>query len=208
MTDYLSPEKIRYHFGRLNASQDSISAISNYLNFHSRYSDQIMEIWKDYILESTVEQQLLLLYVLNDLIQVSRRKSSAYQNWCVENLVEVWNKIKDSLSLPILLKCQRLFDVWYQRRLFPLEFVTTLKASSKKNPFLFILQEVQAALKTKSALEKEEYLQTLVSYAEDCRSELKSLLQQNQVEKGSPRQVSNMLKNLDPIDINKLLNLQ
>ena len=199
--DYVDLDAVGRQLSKVNPSQDSIGAASHYLNFHTRYCDQVMDIWKQMMLQSKMDHQLLLLYVVNDLIPISRRKSNCFVDWCFKELPNIWNQIRHSLSLNILLKIQRLFDAWNQRKYFPAEFISLLRTSSNENPFIFILEDVQKSLKTMSDAEKKDYLYNLVNNAEECLKELKSM--HNQF--GSPRQVSKMLLNIDQNALNQLL---
>eukprot|EP00835_Amoeboradix_gromovi_P002048 NODE_107_length_19843_cov_0.502077.p10 type:complete len:206 gc:universal NODE_107_length_19843_cov_0.502077:3295-3912(+) len=201
MTDYFDASCIRKQLSRINPSSDSIGSVSHYLNFHSRYCNDVMEIWKKLILNSKMEQQLLLLYVINDLVTISRRKSRCFQEWIMVNLPSIWNDIRNTFSLALLLKIQRLFDTWSKNKLFPKEFVNELLATSNLNPFVYIVQDAFKSLRSMNDEEKKEYLYDMVNNAEECCKELRKM--QNQY--GSPRQVSNMLLNIDQEALNKLL---
>ena len=199
--DYFDPASVKRQLSRVNPSPDSIGSISHYLNFHSRYCDQVMEIWKELMLTSSMDQQVLLLYIVNDLVPISRRKTNCFQEWLIKNLPSIWNQIRNNLNLTILLKVQRLFDAWASRKLFPNEFIAELRTSSNENPFIFILQDVQKSMKSMPEEQKKEYINNMVSNCEDCCKELSTLRDQF----GSPRQVSSMLMNIDQNALNQLL---
>ena len=202
--DYLNPDAIKKQLIKVNSSPDSIGATGQYLNFHARYTDKVMAIWKECILTSQSDHQLLLMYVLNDLVQVSRRKSDCFIKWCLLHLTVIWEEIKHGLNLTLQLKMQRIFDVWIQRHMFPREFIDKIKTTSNQNPFIYIVRDVQKTLKSLPENEKKNYLKRIIEHSDECNTELKNL----QYQIGSPTQVSHMLNAMDPSVLSRLIKKQ
>jgi regulator of Ty1 transposition protein 103 len=82
-------EKIK----KLTNSQQSIESLSLWLLYHSKLYKNSAKIWEEEILRASPVQQLTLLYVCNDLLQNSRKKTQNFINEFSDVLLRVFPKI-------------------------------------------------------------------------------------------------------------------
>ncbi|XP_020261111.1 regulation of nuclear pre-mRNA domain-containing protein 1A-like [Asparagus officinalis] len=63
---------------KLNSSQQSIETLSHWCIFHRRNAKQVVETWERQFYSSPKDQRLYFLYLANDILQNSRRKSMEF----------------------------------------------------------------------------------------------------------------------------------
>ena len=82
-------EKIK----KLTNSQQSIESLSLWIIYHSKFYKNSVKIWEEEIQKVSPSQQLTLLYVCNDVLQNSRKKTQNFINSFSDILPDVIEKI-------------------------------------------------------------------------------------------------------------------
>lgn len=175
-----TPDSFRTKLDKLLPTQESIETLSHWLLFHHRHADSVIDIWNQYILQSTlsIDKKLTLLYVMNDVVQKSKRKG---QGEFAEGFCLVLDKV---LSDPIWndndaqrQHLMRLISVWEERQIFPkselnrfklLTSVQDERVESTKN-------EEQKHTLVPNAIQEHSKLAALLSYFQKWSNALTSI---------------------------------
>lgn len=74
---------------KMTNTQQSIQAISLWTIYHIKHFQKTVEVWREEILKTKPERFIVFMYLCNDIIQNSRKKTSNFTNAFQEILVEV-----------------------------------------------------------------------------------------------------------------------
>ncbi|KAG8078931.1 hypothetical protein GUJ93_ZPchr0007g3454 [Zizania palustris] len=103
---------------KLNNSRQSIETLSHWCVFHYRHCQQVVETWDSEFHSAPQERRVSLLYLANDIVQISKKESSRYVN-------EFWRVIPAALNDVFVNGddfgrnvVQRLVDIWDDRNIF------------------------------------------------------------------------------------------
>eukprot|EP01080_Neovahlkampfia_damariscottae_P004803 gene4803-8389_t len=118
--------QFREKLKKLTNSQQSIESLSLWIIYHSKYYKSSVKIWKEEIEKVSQAQQLTLLYVCNDVIQNSRKKTQNFINEFSDILPNVLEKIYPNFKEKK--RINRIFDVWKERNVFQTGFISKLKS--------------------------------------------------------------------------------
>eukprot|EP00249_Psilotum_nudum_P023432 c28870_g1_i2 orf=314-1927(+) len=102
---------------KLNSSQQSIETLSHWCIFHRKKARQVVETW-DKQFRELPKERVPFLYLVNDILQNSRRRGGEY-------VTEFWRILPGALK-DAMEKCDengrnvvlRLVDIWEERKVF------------------------------------------------------------------------------------------
>jgi len=119
---------------RLSNSQQSIQTLAHWIMFHRKSFKQSVHIWDREIRKVPPERKIIYLYLANDILQNSRKKSLDF--------VREFAKILPSTLAHIYKECDqqarnstiRVLDIWDERHLYSQTFVDSLRKSMAGGP--------------------------------------------------------------------------
>ena len=109
-------QKLRDKLIRMTSRAESIQTISQWVMFHRKHVDDMAKVWEEEFYKAEPSQQLNFLYLVNDIMQGSRRKYG-------QVLIEAFSKyivstmklaLKNSES-DMRQKAKRLVGIWRDR---------------------------------------------------------------------------------------------
>lgn len=117
-----TPDSFRTKLDKLLPTQESIETLSHWLLFHHRHANSAIDTWNQFILQPTlpIDKKLTLLYVMNDVVQKSKRKGQVEfaEGFCsvLDTVLSdpVWKE-----NDPQRQQLMRLISVWGERQIFP-----------------------------------------------------------------------------------------
>ncbi|XP_063726873.1 regulation of nuclear pre-mRNA domain-containing protein 1B-like [Symsagittifera roscoffensis] len=120
-------EELSAKLSELNNTQQSIETLSAYIIHHRKYSKKIVKLWKKQVLKDSLKDRLALIFLANDVIQNSRKKTSAFADDFKDVLPGAFHftfvRCKDSEKKNLL----RVLDIWRSRGVFPGDFIDSIK---------------------------------------------------------------------------------
>jgi hypothetical protein len=114
---------------RMTGAQESIETVRSYISLQEPYAKECAAVWKERIeMERNASRQLLYVYVLNDLLQTSKKVTDVFEVGFLPLLPSVFRAIYPSLkgNPAIIKKITRVFGIWEERRIVPVEFLEEL----------------------------------------------------------------------------------
>lgn len=120
-----NPANLKSKLASVVETQDSITAIAQYIMFHKRQATQAAEIWAECM--PTSDRKLALVYVANEIVQQSkaRRKSEfvdAFGMYIPDALAVAY---RDSPS-PVKERIERTLKVWRDRQVYSTDYLDSL----------------------------------------------------------------------------------
>jgi len=133
----------RIKLAKLTAANDSITALSRWVQFHSAHAPAAAALWAQEALEAG-ERGLLLVYLANDVIQNSKRKGTACAGAFGAEMARVLPQIHARAPPTVRAKLERIVAILDERAVLPAEQIETMKQEIAKAP---------AAAKTSTAVD-------------------------------------------------------
>ncbi|KAJ1618350.1 hypothetical protein T492DRAFT_1093169 [Pavlovales sp. CCMP2436] len=99
----------------LNETQQSINTLSLWLRYHGKRSEQAAEIWAAEALKAPVARHLLFIYLLNDVLQTSRKKAPQLCQQLGMKMEQVLPRIVETATPQVRDKIGRVVNVWDER---------------------------------------------------------------------------------------------
>jgi len=120
-------EEFSAKLNEVNKTQQSIETLSAYIIHHRKYSKKIVKLWKKQVLKDSLKDRLALIFLANDVIQNSRKKSSAFADDFKDVLPGAFHftfvRCKDKEKKSLI----RVLDIWGSRGVFPNDFIDSIK---------------------------------------------------------------------------------
>ncbi|CCE62818.1 hypothetical protein TPHA_0D01790 [Tetrapisispora phaffii CBS 4417] len=118
-----SSEQFVNRLNTLEDSQESIANGSKWLLSQYKYTDDIMTVWQDYMLNknNNTRRKLMSVYLINHVVQESKRKKivNFYGNDKFgSSVINVINKIYFTLPSDLKKKVKRVLTIWKDRKIF------------------------------------------------------------------------------------------
>ena len=111
----------------LSNTQQSIETLSAYIIHHRKHSKKIVKLWKKQVLRDTLKNRLALVFLANDVIQNSRKKTSAFADDFRDVLPGAFHftfvRCSDAEKKSLI----RVLDIWRQRSVYPGDFIDSVK---------------------------------------------------------------------------------
>lgn len=121
----------------LNSTMQSIQGVSQWLIQHKKHSKTIVGVWFREIQKASPSRKLTLLYLANDVIQNSKRKSPEFKSEFTRALPRALHLVaKDRKDESVSKSINRIISVWEERRVFDSEtlgkFKSIISSSSQR----------------------------------------------------------------------------
>jgi len=120
-------EEFSGKLNEVNNSQQSIETLSTYIIHHRKHSKKIVKLWKKQVLKDSLKDRLALIFLANDVIQNSRKKTSAFADDFKDVLPGAFHytfvRCKDSEKKSLL----RVLDIWRSRGVYPGDLIDSIK---------------------------------------------------------------------------------
>ena len=111
----------------LSNTQQSIETLSAYIIHHRKHSKKIVKLWKKQVLRDTLKNRLALIFLANDVIQNSRKKTTAFAEDFRDVLPGAFHftfvRCSDAEKKSLI----RVLDIWRQRSVYPGDFIDSVK---------------------------------------------------------------------------------
>lgn len=101
--------------GELNLTQQSINTLTLWIKFHNKKAKQAATIWARETLNSPEDRQLLLVYLLNDVIQNVKKTHPALVNEFIEQMRDVLPRVHARAPAKIRAGIERVVTVLKDR---------------------------------------------------------------------------------------------
>jgi hypothetical protein len=112
----------------LNETQQSINTLSCWLRYHHKRSKQAAEIWAAEAITSPVARRLLFIYLLNDVLQTSRRRAPELCDHFGAQMEAVLPQIVETATPQVRDKILRVINVWDERGVLAKPEIDRLRA--------------------------------------------------------------------------------
>ncbi|PVU93250.1 hypothetical protein BB559_003358 [Furculomyces boomerangus] len=110
----------------LNKTSETISRLSHWMIFYRKEAAKMVDVWHKELRAVPKDQKLVLLYLCNDVLQLSRKKGEEFHTAFITILPESLRHIIKSdptISYEVL----RVLDVWSSRSVYPKEDIRNFK---------------------------------------------------------------------------------
>ena len=130
-----SEESLIKKFKDLNNTQQSVQTLSLWLIHHRKQAKIIANTWlKEILNETKPERKLTYIYLVNDILQNSRKKGQEYQNEFTTNiLLEAIQSTSLVADSKLRFTLERILNIWKDRKIFPDNQIEQFK-SALHNP--------------------------------------------------------------------------
>jgi len=163
---------------KLNGTLQSIQSTSLWIVFHVKNYKQMIALWKAEVLKSEPEKQVHLLFLCNDVVQNSKKKTSTFVTAFAEVLLEVLQSIWKGLGDKNRRSISRIIDVWEQREIFSASYLQTLREIDQKDedvPLLHLHQLVygsqqQQLLENVHSNSVDNFVEKLPEFSSDAEN--------------------------------------
>ena len=124
-----SEESLIKKFKDLNNTQQSVQTLSLWLIHHRKQAKIIANTWlKEILNETKPERKLTYIYLVNDILQNSRKKGQEYQNEFTTNiLLEAIQSTSLVADSKLRFTLERILNIWKDRKIYPDEKIEELK---------------------------------------------------------------------------------
>ncbi|KAJ3035510.1 Regulation of nuclear pre-mRNA domain containing protein 1B, partial [Rhizophlyctis rosea] len=203
MTTY-SEEALNQKLSRLVDTQDSITVLSQWIIYHKKHAHTSVQTWAKELLKAAPHRKLCYIYLANDVIQNSRRKSDDFVKefakvWEV-SLVHAYRNSPEKYQPKIL----RILNILEDRNIFEADFLHSIKRrieTGEDTPPVTALPSVPMDKDTKYILSLSESLKrheiACVPLAEKCNSLPSDLFSLPSSDHPDPESVLNNLENAE-----------
>ncbi|KAJ5155234.1 hypothetical protein N7492_008037 [Penicillium capsulatum] len=114
-----SDDAVKAKLSALNETQESIVTVAQWVMFHRRHSERIVQIWLQKIRDSPPPKRLNLIYLANEIAQQSKARSKPEFLHAFSPVVaEATAAAYTGTSNEIQQKLRRVVEVWRQRSVF------------------------------------------------------------------------------------------
>ncbi|KAJ3094693.1 Regulation of nuclear pre-mRNA domain containing protein 1B [Phlyctochytrium planicorne] len=121
-----SPELFASKLTQLVDTQDSISLLSQWLMFHRKHAKASVQIWMKELRRVNSSRKLSMLYLCNDVVQLSKKKYDDFVKEFAQVLPEAISHIYSHATSDVQSKIRRILTIWEQRQVYSADFVAKL----------------------------------------------------------------------------------
>ncbi|KAL2919706.1 hypothetical protein HK105_200620 [Polyrhizophydium stewartii] len=126
-----STEALVAKLKQLTATQQSIEVTSQWLLFHRNHAGDCVSTWAEQLAQAPASRRLSFLYLANDVIQHSKRRSGNYAREFETILPGVFGTTLNGLDHDTKGKIYRILEVWRERNVYEPQFLDLLAAKAK-----------------------------------------------------------------------------
>jgi len=119
---------------RLSNSQQSIQTLAHWIMFHRKAYKQSVHLWDKEIKKVPAERKLIYLYLANDILQNSRKKSLDFVREFAKVLPYTLAHIYKECDQQSRNAAIRVLDIWDERHVYSQTFVDSLRKSMSGGP--------------------------------------------------------------------------
>jgi hypothetical protein len=123
-----TPDSFTLKLSKLSDSQQSIQTLSHWVQYHKKACVESAAVWAAEALRAPTSRQLLFIYLVNDIMQHSRRKGPEFVKAYGDRLVQVFPRIFADASSSVQAKLLRTLNIWDERRVLSSSVLTELRA--------------------------------------------------------------------------------
>ncbi|KAL1510838.1 hypothetical protein AB1Y20_007121 [Prymnesium parvum] len=117
----------RSKLSALSDSAQSIQTLSHWVCYHRKACQESALIWAEEALKAPADRHLLFMYLANDIMQNSRRKTLDFVKSYAAQLMDVFPKCHAVASEKVQGKLVRMLNIWEERRVLPSDQVNELR---------------------------------------------------------------------------------
>lgn len=143
-------------------SQQSVQTTSLWVQFYQNKAKLLVTAWKTEIIKSSSKKKLTYMYLANDIIQTSRKKTMDFVKEFAIVLPQVIPEVWRTASEKDQERIKRILDIWEQRRVYSSSFIGNLRSCSKEtkkpkveNP---LIKALENADKVKEENKAQEFM--------------------------------------------------
>jgi regulator of Ty1 transposition protein 103 len=123
-----SQDALVQKLSKLSHTQESIQVVSFWLLFHRKHAKESVRIWQEELNKALPQRKLFFLYLANDVIQSSKKKSDDFTVEFSKVLAQVFSNSFKFVSDEIKPKIKRILDVWRERKVYSVDFIQNLQS--------------------------------------------------------------------------------
>jgi len=157
MTSFDAAELER-RLGRLNGTQSAIESVSRWIAARDTFANEVVQCWEKCFESASASSLLLLLYVANDVIQTTKRKTNAWTEAFFTPMGRAFAAGLQRNDPKLKEKIPRLVNVWEERKIYDKEelalFHHVLRSNGKSLPEYFKM----GGVKTEEEIDVEKEL--------------------------------------------------
>ncbi|ORY85091.1 RNA polymerase II-binding domain-domain-containing protein [Protomyces lactucae-debilis] len=114
-----SAETIKAKLSAVDATQETIVSVAQWVMFYKRNAAQIVDIWHQAVRDASSNRKLNLIYLANEVAQTSRaKKRPEYPEALSKVMPDALEHVFRQSTTSIQEKLKRVVDVWRQRSVF------------------------------------------------------------------------------------------
>mmetsp|Transcript_40709 Transcript_40709/g.105685 ORF Transcript_40709/g.105685 Transcript_40709/m.105685 type:complete len:159 (-) Transcript_40709:24-500(-) len=127
-----SPEElIGQELDNAKNTQDSVQTISTYIQIQKKWKEVAARVWKDKFASADVQKKLVLVYIANDVLQHSKRKTGDFIAPFESALEDVVRCFSDFTSSPDVRKrVGRVLSIWKERNVIRVDVIEALQRAA------------------------------------------------------------------------------
>ncbi|KAJ3216363.1 Regulation of nuclear pre-mRNA domain-containing protein 1A [Dinochytrium kinnereticum] len=91
--------------------------------FHRKHAKNVVEVWLKELLKATASRQLSMLYLCNDVVQISKKKHDDFVREFSRVLPEGINHMYRHATADVQNKIRRILAIWEERQVYPASYV-------------------------------------------------------------------------------------
>lgn len=122
-----TPESFTHKLAKLSESQQSIQTLSHWVQYHKKACNESAATWSTEALRASPSRQLLFIYLVNDIMQNSRRKGPEFVKAYGDRLTTVFPRVFSAASSPVQAKLLRMLNIWEERRVLSNDMLNELR---------------------------------------------------------------------------------
>uniref|UniRef100_H2YGX8 CID domain-containing protein n=1 Tax=Ciona savignyi TaxID=51511 RepID=H2YGX8_CIOSA len=118
--------------GELNQSQQSIQTLSLWVIHHRKHARTIVQVWQTELIKAKTDKKLTFLYLANDVIQNSRRKSSEFTKAFGGVLITAFTHVAKHADGKTKSAIERMLNIWVERNIYEADYIKQISQSVNK----------------------------------------------------------------------------
>lgn len=124
-----SKESFVGKLSKLSESQQSIQTLSHWVQYHKKAVNESAAVWAAEVLRVSPSRQLLFVYLVNDIMQNSKRKGPEFVEAYGDKLLQTMPRIFAAASPSVQAKLLRIINIWDERRILEVPLLNDLRAA-------------------------------------------------------------------------------
>ncbi|XP_078485048.1 regulation of nuclear pre-mRNA domain-containing protein 1B-like [Ciona intestinalis] len=118
--------------GELNNSQQSIQTLSLWVIHHRKHARTIVQVWQTELIKAKIDKKLTFLYLANDVIQNSRKKSTEFTKAFGGVLITAFTHVAKHADGKTKSAIERMLSIWVERSVYEADYIKQISQSVNK----------------------------------------------------------------------------